>query len=170
MGCGANCTQASTFFTYDARRRTYVVAPWAHQPDWDTVGYGRVVHLDAMHDAIATMQPTPFDDCHVCLPGSVPVFYAISGERVVEISNRFLAALRTDAAAAWRASERVPSSQEDAPTDRDVALFRYLSDECRLGACAPAWHRVQGALPGSLHKDELAQMRSAIVSRRYGSL
>lgn len=170
MGCGANCSGASTIFTYDALRRRYAVARWAHQPDWDTTAYGSVVHLDAAHDAIATHQPSPFDDCHACLPGTVPVLYAIVGGTIADVSARHPARLRADAPQAWAAAMAIRSTDDDAAATRNAALFRYLADECRLNACAQAWRRVQGAVGGNDTKDALAQMRGGIMSGGYGSL
>lgn len=174
MGCGANCSGASTIFTYDALRRRYAVARWAHQPDWDTTAYGSVVHLDATHDAIATHQPSPFDDCHACLPGTVPVYYAIVNGSIADVANRFPAALRRDAAdalAEFRNGTYAPSGDVE---QRDVwmqtVLFRYLADECRLATCASAWRRVSAMLTVNGMKAALAQMRGGIVSGGYGSL
>ncbi len=170
IGCGANCSSGSTFLTYDASRGTYVRAIWAYAPDWDTVGSGHLLHLDATHDAIATTQPSPFDDCHACLPGTVPVLYAIAGGKIVDVSARLPARLRADAGAAWISFSAVRGSDDDAIMDRNVALFRYLADECRLGACATAWQRVKAAIHGNDTKDILAQFRSGIASRGYGNL
>lgn len=170
MGCGANCSSASAFFTYDPVRHTYDVAKWAHQPDWDTVGSGHIVHVDATHDVIATTQPSPFDDCHACLPGTVPVFYAIVNGKIADVGQRFPSRLRSDATAAWSAYTHVEGSDDDATMNRNAALYRYLADECRLGSCAAAWHRVQGALPGSANADALSQMRSGINNSGFGRL
>lgn len=168
MGCGANCSGASTILTYDAAKRTYVVARWEHQPDWDTVDAGDVVHVDAHHDAIATHVPGPFDDCGACLPGVVPVWYAVSGERIVDVSRHFAAALAADAAAAWRSAAHEPAASD--ASDREIDLFRYLADECRIGSCASGWQRVEKVLRANGMSDAIAEMRSGIDGGRYGRI
>ncbi len=168
MACGANCGGDSAILTYDVARHTYVVASWVRQQGWDTIPYGTFVRVEPHRDVLATHVPGPFDDCHACLPGVVPVYYAVTGEHIVDISRRFPRALAADAVAAWRAAQHESSGGD--PTDREIELFRYLADACRIGSCDAAWRRLEATLPGNDTKDALARMRGAIDSGGYGNL
>ncbi len=168
--CGANCSDTSIILAWNAKKRSYLPVSYAITQDWDPISAGHVVHLDAKHDAIASHVSGPFDDCHACQPGRVPVLLAVrpnaSGALVItDIAKTQPAMLKADAAAAWTAA--LHPAKGAYPTEKLIDIYRYLADRCRLNACAAAWHAVQTTFKAANTNDAFEQMTSALAKQGF---
>jgi hypothetical protein len=146
MFCGANCSGASAVLAYDAGKGKYVEVSPTYPPEWDAVANGKVQRMPDGRSAIVTTTVSPFDNCHACLPGSVPLVLRIVKMAIVDVSAQYPNRLRSDASGAWTSFTKLYASKSQ--DDQDLAqpqLFRYLADECRLGACAAAWSKARAS-------------------------
>ncbi len=168
--CGANCSDTSVLLSWNAKKHWYLPVPYAITQDWNPISAGHLVHLDATHDAIASHVSGPFDDCHACQPGRVPVLLAVrpngSGSLVIkDIANTQPAQLKADAAAAWTAA--LHPAKGAYPTGKLVDIYRYLADRCRLNACAAAWSAVKKTFASANKNDAFEQMTSALAKQGF---
>ena len=161
--CGADCGDSSAILIWNPVMRSYVKANFAIKQDWNPIARGKIVHLGAKNDALASHVSGPFDDCHACQPGAIPVLLAVRPNglgslAITDISSSQPATLANDASTALIAARAKSDALQQA-----IEYYRFLADRCRMQTCLKAWalvtahysHRTDG-------KNTLFTMRDAL--------